>query len=155
MNALTLVRHAKSDWGTPTRADHERPLNARGLRDAPVLAARQADRGLRVDVLLSSTAVRARTTAEFFAAALGVPVALDRRLYGADPETLLQVAHESGSGRVLVVAHNPGLSVLASELSGGGISTMPTCAVATFEWDADAAGAAPSRWRFDAPAAAD
>lgn len=152
MIALTLVRHAKSDWGEPTLGDHERPLNARGLRDAPMLAARQVERGLSADRLLSSTAVRARTTAGFFATALGLTVELDRRLYGAHPEAILEVAQGCGAERVIVVAHNPGLSVLAYELSGGGISSMPTCAVARFEWDADAAGAAPTSWRFDAPA---
>ncbi len=60
MIRLALVRHAKSDWGSPALDDHDRPLNRRGLRDAPAMAARLADSGFVPEVILSSTALRAR-----------------------------------------------------------------------------------------------
>jgi len=155
MTTLVLVRHAKSDWGSPARDDHERPLNARGLRDAPVLAARVAGRDLRLDAILASTAVRARTTAEFFGAALGLEPELDADLYGAPASSLLAAATTRGVDAIMVVAHDPGMTVLAERLSGGGIGHMPTCAVATFHWatgDWDVASATdPDRWDFDAP----
>ena len=89
MIRLALVRHAKSDWGDPRLDDHDRPLNDRGLRDAPRMARRLAETGFRPDVILSSTALRARTTAEAFGAELGVAVSLDPELYGAPARTLL------------------------------------------------------------------
>ena len=89
MTTLVLVRHAKSDWGHPGLADHNRPLNDRGLRDAPVLAQRLAATGFRPDRLLTSTALRARTTAGFFADALGVAADAREELYGASARTLL------------------------------------------------------------------
>lgn len=155
MTTLVLVRHAKSDWGDPRIDDHDRPLNRRGLRDAPILARRLAGTGLHLDALLSSTALRARTTASFFGTALGLEPELDADLYGAPASSLLSVAAARGVDAVMVVAHDPGMTILADRLSGGGIGHMPTCAVATFVWstpDWDVATAIdPDGWSFDAP----
>lgn len=152
---LVLVRHAKSDWGDPLLDDHDRPLNDRGVRDAPVMARRLSATGFRPDVILASTAVRARTTAEAFAAELGVAVSLDADLYGAPASTLLRAAAATRASAVVVVAHDPGMTVLAERLSGGGIDHMPTCAVAVFAWDEDewdvATSVDPDSWDFDAP----
>ncbi len=161
MFELILVRHAKSDWGDPDLPDHERPLNARGSRDAPMMARVLAESGARVDRLLSSTAVRARTTAEVFAARLGVEPELDRELYLASASTLWEQATSAGASSVMVVAHDPGLSELAWTLSAGGIEHMPTCAVARFIWEAESPVAhgrwaaseipAPTRWSLSVP----
>lgn len=155
MITLILVRHAKSDWGTPGLDDHERPLNDRGRRDAPAMARRLAATGVRPARILSSTAVRARTTAAAFGAALGVEVALDEGLYGAAGSRLLDTAAASGVTDVVIVAHDPGMTVLAERLSDGGIGAMPTCAVATFVWDTDdwdvATATPPARWSLDTP----
>jgi len=155
MTALILVRHAKSDWGSPALDDHDRPLNARGLRDAPRQAARLAEAGVRPELILSSTALRARTTAGFFAEALGLEPELREELYGAPAGTLLATAADSGLRSVMVVAHDPGMTVLADRLSDGGIGHMPTCAVATFTWTTDdwevATAVDPDSWAFDAP----
>lgn len=155
MTRLVLVRHAKSDWGDPRLDDHDRPLNDRGRRDAPRMARRLAETGFRPDAILSSTALRARTTAEAFAAELGVPVALDPGLYGAPARALLAAAAATGLPAVMVVAHDPGMTALAEELSDGALGHMPTCAVATFTWDEDdwdvATAIEPSSWTFDSP----
>ena len=136
MIRLVLVRHAKSDWGDETLDDHDRPLGDRGMRDAPRMARGLAETDFRPEVILSSTALRARTTAEAFAAEFDVAVSLDPDLYGAPAGTLLAKAAASGAHSVLVVAHDPGMSVLAGQLSAYEIEHMPTCAVATFTWDA-------------------
>jgi len=155
MTTLVLVRHAKSDWGEPGLDDHDRPLNDRGLRDAPVLAARLAATGLRLDAVLSSTALRARTTAGFFGAAFGLEPELDPGLYGAPAATLLRAASERGVSAVMIVAHDPGMTALAERLSDGRIGHMPTCAVATFTWSSDdwevATATDPDTWSFDRP----
>ncbi|ALJ19721.1 SixA phosphatase family protein [Microbacterium sp. No. 7] len=155
MVTLVLVRHAKSDWGRPDLSDHDRPLNPRGLRDAPAMAERLADDGVRLDAILASTALRARTTAAFFGERFGLEPELDAELYGAPARTLLAGAIARRAPSVMVVAHDPGMTVLAEHLSGGGIGAMPTCAVATFRWDADdwdvAAAIDPAEWSFRAP----
>lgn len=155
MIRLVLVRHAKSDWGNPALDDHDRPLNDRGIRDAPRMARELAETGFRPEVILSSTALRARTTAEAFAVEFGVAVNLDPELYGAPGRTLLAAAAASGAHQVIVVAHDPGMTDLAEQLSGGGIGHMPTCAVATFTWhqdDWDVLDAVdPVEWTLESP----
>jgi phosphohistidine phosphatase len=155
MIRLVLVRHAKSDWGNPRLDDHDRPLNDRGVRDAPRMARALAETGFRPEVILSSTALRARTTAEAFAAEFDVAVNLDPELYGAPGRILLSKAGASRAHRVIVVAHDPGMTVLAEQLSDGGIAHMPTCAVATFMWEEDdwdvIDSLAPTEWTFDSP----
>lgn len=155
MIRLALVRHAKSDWGDPQLPDHDRPLNDRGERDAPHMAGVFLDHGFRPDVIISSTALRARTTAEAFAAELRLAVDLDPPLYGASARTLLERAAASGAHSVVLVAHDPGLTELAETLSGGRITHMPTCAVATFRWDEDdwavIDAIEPAEWTFHSP----
>ncbi|RKE60606.1 histidine phosphatase family protein [Microbacterium sp. AG238] len=155
MTTLILVRHAKSDWGTAALDDHARPLNDRGMRDAPVMAERLASTDVSVERILASTALRARTTAAAFGAAFGLEPDLRDELYGASARVLLDAASGSGVQSVLVVAHDPGMTVLAERLSNGGIGGMPTCAVATFTWRTDdwdvATATDPDAWSFDSP----
>ena len=140
MKTLVLVRHAKSAWDEPGLDDHERPLAKRGLRDAPEMGHRLAERGLEPDVILSSTAVRARMTAELIADALGFRadrVTTDERLYAASPEEILGVVRQLNPAVdiAMLVAHDPGMSDLAHRLSGE-IDHMPTCGVAEFRFAA-------------------
>lgn len=142
MKTLLLVRHAKSSWEHPGAPDHDRPLNDRGLRDAPVMGRRLAERGVAPDVILSSTAVRALTTAELIAEALGFDAArivTDERLYAASAEDVLRVIGELDDevSSAMVVGHNPETASLARRLSDE-IHEMPTCAVAEFTFDVDA-----------------
>lgn len=159
MKTLTLVRHAKSSWGDPALADRERPLNERGLRDAPAMGQRLAQRGARPDLLLASPATRALTTAEHLAQALGVKrkdIVVDERLYAAAASELLAVIRVAGNEhqRVMLVAHNPGLSDLAHRFASE-ITHMPTCAVAEFTFAVaawgDIGGALPTSVVFDYP----
>ncbi len=154
MVTLALIRHAKSDWDDPALSDHDRPLNHRGRRDAPRMAALVAARDWRPQLILASTAVRARTTAEEFATALEVPLELRDELYGASSNTLWTAASGSGATDVVVVAHDPGISILARQLSEKA-PLMPTCAVAVFTWhDADWSEAArrePDDVQYDIP----
>lgn len=157
MHELVLVRHAKSDWGDATLADHDRPLNGRGRANAPMMAARFVETNPAIQRIISSTAVRAHTTALEFGAALGLEVALDPGLYLSSARTLLARALAEGVSSVMLVAHDPGITVLANELSGGGIQHMPTCAVARFTWGQapEAASTFPAAewiadtWHFD------
>ena len=137
MKRLTLVRHAKSDWSLAGQADWDRPLNKRGQRDAPEMARRLRSRRLKPDLILSSPAVRALTTASVMARELKVPashVRQDERLYLASPADILAVIHEHGgmSKHVMVFGHNPGLTECANRLSAGEhIDNLPTCGVFT------------------------
>lgn len=142
MKTLYLVRHAKSSWDEKAISDFDRPLNKRGLRDAPFMAGLLAGRGERPEVIVTSSAKRAASTARFFAAAIGLPGELViemRPLYAASPETILGVVREldDGFGSAMIVGHNPGLTQAADEIAPGSLLHMPTCSVASIELPVD------------------
>lgn len=135
MRTLLLMRHAKSSWDSDGVDDHDRPLNARGARSAPQMAKLLRDAGLAPGLILSSTALRARSTALAVAEAYGwkPEVRLRRGLYLADPPTLLaEISRLPDEAEcVLMVGHNPGTEDLVSDLSAMR-QAMPTAAVARF-----------------------
>jgi phosphohistidine phosphatase len=141
MRRLTLVRHAKSDWSLPGQQDWDRPLNKRGQRDAPEMARRLRSRRLRPDLVLTSPAVRAVTTATVMARELKLNVARiaqDERLYLAGPQEMMQVVRELGGDavHVMMFGHNPGITDFANRLSSGDqIDNLPTCGVFTATFD--------------------
>ncbi|MEZ5990689.1 MAG: histidine phosphatase family protein [Planctomycetota bacterium] len=150
MKKLLLIRHAKSDWSHRGRDDHDRPLNERGRHDAPMMARRLADKDVEPDLLLTSTARRARKTAQRFRETLElaeVPLHEDGRLYLAEPDQMLEVLRGLPGSRscVAVFGHNPGISELVELLTGADLGDMPTCAVAIMEFDGDFAELAPGR----------
>ncbi|MDH3250945.1 MAG: histidine phosphatase family protein [Acidimicrobiia bacterium] len=139
MTELLLMRHAKSDRANWRGVDHERPLNERGVRSARAVGHHLADTGRQPDRVVSSTAVRARTTAELVVDAAGwsVAVDLDDRLYGAGAMELIGAVRETSVAvrRLLVVGHEPTWSMAASGLIGGVRLEMPTAAVAVVGFD--------------------
>lgn len=143
MLRLTLVRHAKSSWDCPELGDFERPLNARGRRDAPVMAQRLVDLGRRPDRLVSSPALRAISTAHVFSTVLGLPaddIQIRPRVYDASIQTLLDTVRslDPAARHVLMFGHNPGFSELALTLAHCPFRDMPTCAIAALELHAEA-----------------
>tara|TARA_R110000868_G_scaffold20217_14_gene85878 strand:- start:7145 stop:7675 length:531 start_codon:yes stop_codon:yes gene_type:complete len=120
MKRLCLLRHAKSDWSDPANDDFSRPLNARGKVAADFMAAYIAHSPYRPDHVLCSTARRASQTCTPLAASLGeVPVKYIDALYHAMPDDLLTLVRDApdDAETLLVVAHNPGLVLLAMALA--------------------------------------
>ena len=139
MTTLFLVRHAKSSRDDPVLPDKDRPLNERGTRDASRVGEQLAKGGAKPDLILSSPARRAVTTAEIVARKLDYrpkDIVVDDRLYAAMPDDLLAVIHEldDKTKRVMLFGHNPELTELAHRLSGK-ITEMATCTVAEFAFD--------------------
>lgn len=149
MKELTLLRHAKSSWDNPGLADHERPLNKRGERDAPVMGGRIREAAIRPSLIVSSPAVRAWTTARIVAREIAYPLEFlqrERDLYHAGLQTLIEVAgrQDAGFNSLMMVGHNPGLTQFANFLVPGLTSNVPTCGVVTVsldidDWDVNAA----------------
>lgn len=140
MKTLFLIRHGKSSWDDATLPDKDRPLDDRGKRDAPRIGKRVAKRNLKVNLILSSPAIRALTTAKIIAKKLDYKlkgIVVDDRLYLGAMDDLLDVIHKLDDKlkRVMLVGHNPALEELAHRLSGE-ITNMPTCAVAEFTFNA-------------------
>ena len=140
MKTLFLIRHAKSSWDDTALPDKDRPLNDRGRRDAPKMGERLAKRDVKPDLILSSPAVRALSTAEIIAKKLDYrrkDILVNERLYAVEADDLLDVIHQLGDKveRVMLFGHNPELTELAHRLAGE-ITHMPTCAVAELTFDA-------------------
>lgn len=132
MRTLYLVRHAKSSWADPGIHDHDRPLNERGAHDAPLMARRFVDRHEALDLLVSSTAVRALATARAFAEAMRMPAPLlEPRIYEAHHRTIQGIVEglPDDAGHIMLFGHNPGFSLLCEQLTGAGLGELPTCAV--------------------------
>jgi phosphohistidine phosphatase len=133
MPLLIVVRHAKSDW-THDVSDEQRPLNARGQREAPLVGPWIAEHVGDLDLVICSTAVRARET--LARSGLTGEVRYDPRLYGATPRELMSVVEEvpEDVGAVALVGHNPGLSDLVGVLTGEAVE-LKTSAVAVVRWE--------------------
>ena len=138
---LYIARHAKSSWDDPTLSDFDRPLNARGLRDAPMMAKRLSELGVAPESILSSPAMRARTTAETYHAQLGGKLQLDDRIYEASLMSLIYLVQEAFEqvDTLMIVGHNPGLTALNDRLGGSEIYNLPTAGVSAIAFDGEVA----------------
>ncbi|MEM9138423.1 MAG: histidine phosphatase family protein, partial [Pseudomonadota bacterium] len=123
MKKVILLRHAKSSWDDPSLDDHDRPLNGRGQRAAPVIAAWLADRAHLPDTVLCSSSARTLQTLDGMKPELpNLPEPqVDPGLYHASPcemrERLAKLPKDCNT--VMVVGHQPGLGSLARKLSDG------------------------------------
>ncbi|MGZ3885126.1 MAG: SixA phosphatase family protein [Bacteroidia bacterium] len=139
MKKLILVRHAKSDWGNESLKDIDRHLNDRGYEDA-YLMAKWFDEQIGVpDLMISSPATRAVSTAFIFARYLGVPeskVLISTGIYESKPETMLDAISKSDDACALVCVfgHNPTLTTLVNDLNKDLMfDNVPTCGVVCIE----------------------
>lgn len=141
MKQLTLIRHAKSDWTTGHGIrDIDRPLNHRGERDAPRMATHLRQQGFLPELILSSPATRAATTAEEIARGVGYDI--DRilwkdQIYAAVISELLALisAIDANCSHVAMVGHNPSFTELANRLQSHPIDNIPTCGVVGIQFD--------------------
>lgn len=126
MSGLTLylLRHAKSAWDDPALADFDRPLNARGRREAKAMASVLAGRGYAPDLIVCSTAQRTRETLAALLSALSTEteIVLTGAVYEAAAQALLARLRDAprAARSVMLIGHNPGIESLAASLVGGG-----------------------------------
>jgi phosphohistidine phosphatase len=142
MKTLTLLRHAKSSWKYSSLIDHDRPLNKRGKRDLPVMGERMQQAGIRPSLILSSTAIRAWTTAKGIAKEISYPVEFlqrEQRLYHAGVRRIIEVLNEQdiAFNNIVLVGHNPGLTDFANYLLPDVTDNIPTCGFISLTIDSD------------------
>ena len=164
MKKLLLIRHAKSSWNDITQKDFDRPLNDRGHKDAPAMAKRLLKQDITIDSFVSSTAVRALTTAEYFAEAYDVKkkkVIEVPSLYLAEPEVFFNIISnlDDDDKTVAIFSHNPGITEFVNQLGVARVDDMPTCAIFGVKADIkswkDFNAAEKQFWFFDYPKNAD
>lgn len=142
MKQLIIVRHAKSDWGDFNLKDFDRPLNHRGHKNAPEMAERLVSKDIKPDAIVSSPALRAITTAKYFASGWSLnadQLTTKANIYEANTKTLLNVINglDDQFNTIALFGHNPGLTDLLNYLTDEYIANMPTCSVAIIEFPFD------------------
>jgi len=145
MRTLFLVRHAKSSWEQPGLRDFDRSLNERGLNDAPRMAQLLVKQGVKPDLLVSSPAKRALTTAIFFAEAFGLSaddVQREPNIYEAHPMQIQHIISKlpNDSSTVMIFGHNPTFTDVANVFTKDYIDNLPTCGVVKITSSAESWG---------------
>ncbi len=128
---IIIVRHAKSSWTDFSISDFDRPLDERGLTDAPVMAELLKDNGHFPQKIISSSANRAQSTASFFSQTFGIQLETTRELYHGEPEDYIQQLSIINDALhcVALFGHNPGITFLANLIEPGVTSNIPTCGI--------------------------
>ena len=134
MKTLLLVRHAKSAHNLGLSSDFDRPLNDRGIREAREMGEKLYRKKIKIDGFVSSPAIRAKMTAELFAAEYGrkmKEIVFVPSLYEAGPKQFTDVVSEleESYDHVALFSHNPGITEFASALTDTHITQMATSSV--------------------------
>ncbi len=142
MKTLYLIRHAKSSWKEHDLSDFDRPLNGRGKKAAPFMGQRLKQQGILPDLILSSSANRAFTTAKIIADEIGYPktaIVTTEDLYLASVQAMLHIINsiENIHNTVFIFAHNPGTTALSYYLTDHYIDNVPTTGICKIEFKTD------------------
>lgn len=142
MKTVTIVRHAKSSWDNTDWSDLERPLNKRGLVDAPFMANVISNLKDMPDVFYSSPAVRAYTTALEYAKSFNFEkenIIVDRGIYERGKKHIINLIKltDNKLSDIIIFGHNPDITSLASYFSGEFFDNMPTCGTLCVDFDID------------------
>ena len=142
MKLLCILRHAKSTWADSTIPDIDRPLDSASKIQASSTGLFLKEKKIIPDALYSSPAKRAIDSANLIADTLQLPhekIILEPRVYEAQVDDLLSVVQNFPDkfNSVMLIGHNPGLSLLANYLAGIHINTLPTSGLCCFELSTD------------------
>jgi phosphohistidine phosphatase len=137
MKTIIITRHAKSSWDNILQPDFERTLNERGHRDAPIMGERLKNKNIIIDQVISSTAARAKQTAEHIANAINyqaTKISFLQDLYHAPPAMINEViiSLDDTINTAMIVCHNPGITHWVNEQVGYLLDNMPTCSMVCF-----------------------
>ena len=140
MKTLTMVRHAKSDWGNETITDILRPLNVRGYSDAQILARQMPAKVETPGLWVTSPAIRAYSTALVFAEAYNYDPAkfvINPKIYEATLKTLTGIvsAFPDEVNSIIMFGHNPGFTKFFNEYADAFADNIPTCGITCISHD--------------------
>ncbi|PRM90301.1 phosphohistidine phosphatase [Aliarcobacter cryaerophilus] len=139
MKELILIRHAKSSWSNPLLDDFERPLNKRGEKNAPFMAKVLKQKGLTLDLIISSPSIRTKQTLDYFIQEFDYKeeIIFEKSIYEAPFENLLKVIKniDDKYKTIFLFGHNPGLNDLVDFLIGNFEENIPTSGVLKLNFD--------------------
>lgn len=140
MKKLYIIRHAKSSWNDDTLNDFERPLNKRGKSNAPLMGSRLKAKGVMPDIILSSPAQRAKSTAEMIARELeyAKKIVFNENIYESSVDELHKIITEvdDGCDTLFLIGHNPELNMLVEHYVKF-YENIPTCGIVEIEFECD------------------
>lgn len=139
MKKVILMRHAKSSWDNSALTDHERPLNSRGVKDAPFIDSILISHAYRPDLILSSDSARTRQTLDLMPNFRTIDHSFERQLYHASAEKILDIIHNAPPyiETLMLLAHNPGITEAVYKLCRMHIHNVPTSGVAIIDLAVD------------------
>jgi phosphohistidine phosphatase len=140
MKTIFINRHAKSSWKFENLNDFDRPLNSRGKKSAAFMAKKLKEKGESFDLIISSPANRALSTAEYFADEFDYDHALIEEahsVYHSDHGTLLTIIDNmpDNFNKIMLFGHNPGFTNLANVLTGETLGNIPTCGIIKIDFE--------------------
>ena len=140
MKNLFLTRHAKSSWSNPGLADIDRPLNERGKKAAPFMGKLIVDKGEKPELLISSPANRALSTAKAFGEVMGLvenDIIVNRAIYSAGAQQLLELVQNQDDlhKSIMLFGHNPTFTSFVNMLTGSNIMNVVTCGVVRINFE--------------------
>lgn len=142
MKTLYLVRHAKSDWNIDGLADIDRPLNFRGYRDAHAMSRLLNEKKVIPDLIISSPAIRAISTALIFCRNLKLrtsEISINQDVYETSANQYIDIVKNSDDRfkSIMLFGHNPVISNVVSSLITPFAESLPTCAVVGIQFPSD------------------
>ena len=141
MKSVILFRHGKSDWNASYGTDHDRPLNSRGIKAAKKMGQYLLEKDQIPDLIISSTAIRAKTTAQLAieSANWQSKLMFERGIYGGSPEYLLGLIHSQDDqyNSLCLVGHEPNFSLFISQATGNGYLDFTTANMAKINFNVD------------------
>ena len=138
MKTVYIVRHAKSSWADMAMKDIDRPLNKRGMKDAPLMSSKCMEYQYIPELIITSNAQRAQETCKYFIEKFGLSKAniqVNPKLYHAPEDTYFEEVQliDESIDSVMLFGHNPGITYLANSVSEKYIDNVPTCGVLAIE----------------------
>ncbi len=137
---LLLVRHAKSSWSNPSLSDFDRPLNKRGLSNAPLMGQRIKKYELGLETIITSSAERAKETSTLIAKEIEFKIQdieFESDLYHASVEVFARILNKQKNKTVAMVGHNPGIQDFSCWLSSEPKVNFPTAGVVHISFTLD------------------
>ena len=139
MKSLVLIRHAKSSWSNPLLDDFDRPLNKRGIKNAPFMAKMLRKKELKPDLIISSPSKRTKDTLDFFIKEFDYKgeIIFEESIYEAPYINILKVIKniDDKHKTIFLFGHNPGLNDLTGFLLGEFKENIPTSGVLKIDFD--------------------
>ncbi|HBH07762.1 MAG TPA: phosphohistidine phosphatase [Flavobacteriales bacterium] len=140
MKKLYLVRHAKSSWKDSSLEDIDRPLNNRGKKAAPMIGQKLKARNVQPQIVFASSSKRTTKTAKILIEKLGLgtdKLHLEEDLYLSSPKKMIRFIQtlDNNHDEVMIVGHNPGITLTVNLLAGEHIENIPTAGAACVLFD--------------------